>query len=344
MLAPEVGIGWIRRELTSGAGRGEVVVGGELGVLVEEFDENGGLDLARVPTDGPMVGTIETAGIYRGLVVHTTLDPTRQPFLNDHRIDGTAVLPGVMGIEAFAEVARLLIPDWHVAAVEDVDFLAPVKFYRDEPRTLTIRATLSPDGADIVAACVLEAERNLPGSDEPQRTTHFAGSVRLSAKAPEPEHAETVTEPASTVPAERVYDLYFHGPAYQVVAASWPCEGGYAARLADPLPDNHVPAQTPTYVVPRLIELCFQTAGLDEAARAGRLALPQHVDRVRVPHKPARVEAPVYVGAVGTDGHADCTVRDANGDVLVAVEGYRTSPLAPVPDEVREHLRPTVMR
>ena len=66
--------------------------------------------------------------------MRTTLDPVGQPFLNDHRIDGTAVLPGVMGIEAFAEAASLLAPEgWHVDAVEDVDFLVPVKFYRDEP-------------------------------------------------------------------------------------------------------------------------------------------------------------------------------------------------------------------
>jgi NAD(P)-dependent dehydrogenase (short-subunit alcohol dehydrogenase family) len=345
MLAPESGISWIRRELTNSSGRGEVVVGGELGVLVEEFDESGGLDVARVSTDGPMVGTVETAGVYRGLVVHTTLDPTQQPFLNDHRIDGTAVLPGVMGIEAFAEVARLLVPDWHVAAVENVDFLAPVKFYRDEPRTLTIRATLTPDRGDVVAACVLEADRKLPGSDEPQRTTHFTGSVRLTAQAPEPQRAEVVREPASTVPRERVYDLYFHGPAYQVVAASWPHDGGYAARLTDPLPDNHVPAQAPTYTAPRLIELCFQAAGLDEAAGTGRLALPQHVDRVRVPRDPAHIEGPVYAATTGTDGHADCLVRDSRGEVLVALEGYRTSPLpAPVPDDVREGLRPRVMR
>ena len=87
-----------------------------------------------------MVGRSTRHGRLAGLTVETTLDPTAQPFLNDHRIDGTAVLPGVMGIEAFAEVARLLVPGWHVVRIEDVDFLAPVKFYRDEPRTLTIRA------------------------------------------------------------------------------------------------------------------------------------------------------------------------------------------------------------
>ena len=32
---------------------------------------------------------------------------------------------GVLGIEAFAEAARVLYPDWHVGALEDVAFLAP---------------------------------------------------------------------------------------------------------------------------------------------------------------------------------------------------------------------------
>ena len=39
-----------------------------------------------------------------------------------------------MGVETFAEVAKLVFPDRAVAAIEDVDFLAPFKFYRDEPR------------------------------------------------------------------------------------------------------------------------------------------------------------------------------------------------------------------
>ena len=43
-----------------------------------------------------------------GLEIRTPLDPARQAFLDDHRIDGTPVLPGVMGMEAFAEAAALL--------------------------------------------------------------------------------------------------------------------------------------------------------------------------------------------------------------------------------------------
>src|ERR1700757_1221598 len=94
-------------------------------------------------------------GIYSGLTIETTLDPKTQPFLHDHQIDGTPVLPGVMGIEAFAEAAQQLLPDWHISAVENIDFLAPFKFYKHEPRALTIEATLRQEKSDLVADCRL---------------------------------------------------------------------------------------------------------------------------------------------------------------------------------------------
>jgi hypothetical protein len=342
MLLPEAGVAWVRRELTSGDGSGEVLVAGALGVLGAEYDETGGLEVDRLPTAGagPMVapptGAVATAGIHTGLVVRSTLDPTRQPFLNDHRIDGTAVLPGVMGIEAFAELAGLLVPGWHVAAVENVDFLAPVKFYRDAPRTLTLRAVIRPDGSDLIADCALEAERTLPGAQAPQVTTHFTASVRLTATEPEPEQAEPVAEAERAVRPDQVYRLYFHGPAYQVVSAAWSHDGGDAAQLADDLPVNHYPAELPTAVQPRLVELCFQTAGLWEAARHGRLALPRHVDSVRLPGYAARAAGPLRAVARESGDHFDCAVLDAEGNVVVRVGGYRTTPL---PGELADDVR-----
>ncbi len=90
-----------------------------------------------------MVGSAVAVSVHDGLIVRTTLNPEEQPFLDDHRIDGVPVLPGVMGLEAFAEVARLLAPGWRVTSLEDVYFDSPVKFHRDEPRTLTVTALLS---------------------------------------------------------------------------------------------------------------------------------------------------------------------------------------------------------
>ena len=78
---------------------------------------------------GPVAGKITTMSLYDGYAIETTLDPPVQPFLRDHQIDGTPLLPGVMGIEAFAEAALCLLPGWYVEAVEDVNFLAPFKFH-----------------------------------------------------------------------------------------------------------------------------------------------------------------------------------------------------------------------
>ena len=130
-----------------------------------------------------MTGRIAALTVSGGLSVITELDPGRQPFLDHHRIDGTAVLPGVMGMEGFAEAARALLPGWVVVALEDVDLLAPFKFYRDEPRTLELRA-LVRDGGDgtLVADCQLIGRRDAarPGraGDVPLHRPRAAGARR----------------------------------------------------------------------------------------------------------------------------------------------------------------------
>ena len=230
MLPPEAGVPLIRRELTAGGTRGEIVVGNRLGVLMNEWDDAGGLDVAAqnayaaegLPAHGPMLGKIASAGLYSPLTIETTLDPKLQPFLHDHQIDGTPVLPGVMGVEAFAEAALSLLPGWRVEAVEDVNYLAPFKFYRNEPRTVTVEATIHQDGEALTADCRLLGRRQLPNQAEPQVTTHFTARVRLT-KQP----VAAVTGPAFGTPAGNIveaadiYRLYFHGPAYQMVERAW---------------------------------------------------------------------------------------------------------------------------
>ncbi len=340
MLPPEAGIAWIRRELTSGTAAGEVVVAGTMGMMAAEFDPDGGIDPSAF-TDacaqaGPMVGEVTRFSVHDGLVVTTELDPTAQPFLDDHRSDRvTALLPGVMGIEGLVETAHLLAPDWAILAVEDVDFHAPLKFYRDEPRSLRITAQVRPDGEDLVGHCRIESSRMLPGSDEPTWTTHHTGRVRLGRTGPEPDHAPVPPREGSEATSEDVYRFYFHGPAYQVISAAWRGDGGAVAEMASELPANHEPADQPTQARPRVLELCFQATGLWEAGHDGRNALPSHVDRATVLGD-TPVEGPLRALArpSGDDGF-DCVVCDAAGTVVARLEGYRTSELpVPLPDEV----------
>ena len=289
MLPPEAGVPLIRRELTAGGTRGEIVVGQRLGVLLKEFDPTGGLEVnppdaageKDTPLHGPMVGKIAAAGLYSPLTIETTLDPAVQPFLHDHQIDGTPVLPGVMGIEGFAEAASCLLPGWQVAAIEDVNFLAPFKFYRSEPRTVTVQTSVHPQDDALVADCRLIGRRSLPNQTVPQVTTHFTARVRLTKNAGALISRSPLAVPeGNIVEAAEIYRLYFHGPAYQVLERAWWDGNRIVGLMATGLGNNHQPAELPTLMAPRLIELCFQTAGVWEMGVQGRMGLPQHVDRV----------------------------------------------------------------
>ncbi len=344
MLPPEAGIPLIRRELTAGGTRGEVVIGQRLGVLMNELDATGGLDTsAETPTrspvegplgQGPMAGKIAGVGLQSGLTIETTLDPAIQPFLHDHQIDGTPVLPGVMGIEAFAEAALRLLPGWHVAAIEDVNFLAPFKFYRNEPRAVTVEAViypqrnLHPQCNALLADCRLTGSRPLPNQAEPQVTTHFTARVRLAKQT-----ATAVTLPALGLPggpsieAADIYRLFFHGPAYQVLERAWWDGHRIVGLMNNDLPANHLPSELPTLMAPRLIELCLQTAGVWEMGAQGRMGLPQHLDFVSsllVAPEPAGARLYAVVVPDPGRGSFDAEVVDTNGSCYLQLSGYRT--------------------
>jgi len=336
MLPPEAGVPIIRRELTAGATRGEVLIGQRLGVLSQELDETGGLDAAAAALKssaafGPMIGKIASLHGSDGYTIETTLDPRVQPFLYDHQIEGTPVLPGVMGIEAFAEAALCLLPGWQVETIEDIHFLAPFKFYRSEPRTVRIDTRIHPAGEDLVADCRMIGQRLLPTQTDPQLTTHFTARVRLAKRAAQvPRSGRPPSLYGSVVQGDEIYQLYFHGPAYRVVEKAWWDGERVIGLMAEGLPANHHPAELLTAVEPRAIELCFQTAGIWEMGVQGSMGLPQYVRQVslfRVPFRaPGADDGPLYavVTPDSRQGTFDCEVVDQEGNCYLRLTGYQT--------------------
>src|SRR6185369_15097351 len=133
----------------------------------------------------------------------------------------------------------------------------------------------------LVAECRLIGRRTLPNSPEPQETTHFTARVRLRKQAPQ----EATAQPPrltveAIVSAAQIYRIYFHGPAYRVMERAWWDGERIIGEMSQSLPENHQPADKPTLIWPRLIELCFQTAGLWQMASEGTMGLPWKVGQV----------------------------------------------------------------
>ena len=334
-LPPESGIPTVRRELVAGGGSGELVVAGTLGIMGAEYDPTGGLDVAKVQASLAgrkrpllMVGTVKAARLYGGLAVETTLDPKVQPFLLDHQIDGVPVLPGVMGTEAFAEVASVLCPGFHVAAIEDESFLMPFKFHRHQPATLHVHAVAQPGavGELLVSAelrSVIQPKPELPA----QERVHFRARVRMTREAlAKPKVAfRKPAAKALTIGREPIYGIYFHGPAYQVIERAAVEGDEVVALMAAGLPPNASPATADTLAAPRLLELCFQAAGLWLLAKKETMGLPTALERASVYRQGEGAKRLYATVAARANGEAfDARVVDEAGHVYAEVVGYRT--------------------
>ena len=78
-------------------------------------------------------------------------------------------------------------------------------------------------------------------------------------------------------------------------------------------------------IAPRLIELCFQTAGIWEMGTTGRLALPQHITAVETFALPVGENGQTFAVVTPRNGDGfDAEVVDAAGHVFLRLTGYRT--------------------
>jgi hypothetical protein len=201
---------------------GELVVACSLGILADSLRAEGvNLEIIRKRLSKeanrfPLLGNVQDWTLADGLRLEVSFDPDRDHYLNDHRIDGTAVLPGVMAVETFAEAANLMHPELSVVSVEDLAFEAPLKLYRNEPRTASVRLlpTWGKQGRVILAT--METTRELVGGRK-QTTRHFRARVRLDQDLPLVKAEPPGNGESKGIRREAIYQAFFHGPSFQVL-------------------------------------------------------------------------------------------------------------------------------
>ncbi|MFI6422843.1 type I polyketide synthase [Streptomyces sp. NPDC050842] len=145
------------------------------------------------------------------LVTDTDLSAATDPYLADHLLDGTLLLPAVLGMEAMAQAAAALTGRTGSDAVpvlEDAEFLRPVAVPPDG--TTTVRVAALATGPDTVEAVVRSSETDF-------RADHFRAVLRYG---PHPRPPQGPTPPEGVAPAlDPARDLYgpvlFQGARFQ---------------------------------------------------------------------------------------------------------------------------------
>jgi enediyne polyketide synthase len=102
---------------------GQLIAGGAVGTVAVTSRFGPPPNLLLGISDLPMLRFIDEPKIHFPgveLVIDTTLSRGRDLYLDDHVIDGAAILPAVMGLEAMAQVASALAPFGSQIAIADV--------------------------------------------------------------------------------------------------------------------------------------------------------------------------------------------------------------------------------
>lgn len=342
MLDPAHAAPLVGDELLAGHS-GEVVLAGSLGVLETSKVKDHGVDIAAADAalraGSPihtMLSHLTGYSAEAGITLEAVLDPKEHAFLRDHAINGTPVLPGVVGIEGFAIAAKhissvLAAGDsgFEIERLENIEFLTPIKFYSSKARTIVWKAMALriADGLQVRVSLESDVERK---TGRVVHMQHFKGLVYLSLK-----QVETPRKAAppkwgknKAVTSADIYRLYFHGPSFQVLEAAQRSGDSVLGRFNKKIVEVY--ADDPElFTTPLLIELCFQTAGLWEAGSTGILGLPHSIGALKIYRKFIDgISIYADVKPRQQDGQLcfDARVLDADGNVYLELTDYRTTP------------------
>ncbi|MEC9408377.1 MAG: SDR family NAD(P)-dependent oxidoreductase [Pseudomonadota bacterium] len=259
-----------------------------------------------------------------------TLDT--DPYLDDHRLDDTPVLPATGALEWMAEFTAAAWPDWTVTEVRDLRALAGVTL-RNGLREVHLKARAaahSDPGSQAIAVEIQDPER---------KQALYKATVILAPSVPEA--PESLNHASLTGPAYDAATIYtehlFHRARFQLVDAVKAVTDQGVDALARPAPveDWLAAGEGPWLFDPGLLDVGPQLAIVWARVTHDRTALPSRFGRVRR-FGAGAISGPVQVTLRMREApHAaavayDVYFHDAEGQLRLAcedMEGTMTSAL-----------------
>jgi hypothetical protein len=342
-------------EREAGAGGPESVV---LARSFPGLPEAGGAEAGRLEagvasfarSDLPLVDTVERLDLGRGVaVVSRAVNQERDLWLADHKpVKGSSdpLFSGVMAVESLIEAAQVLFPHLRPRGLRDVEFRLPLGIPAGQTRVIRCESerTAVTDGEVICAVRLSVADESAaPGAGGEGWLVHFRGNVVLGVgHAARPRDVfrpigadEMDTGPVDEAGVSAHYDRETDlGVRYRVtdsVVGTGPhcILSRTVCRGSDDFSGmTGVRYRCAPYVLEALIQLSALHPGIRQA-RAPGLRLPAGLRSVRLFLPPAPGDLLLLSGRlVASDGAGetwDCAAFDAEGAVVMAVEGLRVS-------------------
>ncbi|MEA3559700.1 MAG: SDR family NAD(P)-dependent oxidoreductase, partial [Candidatus Thermoplasmatota archaeon] len=220
--------------------------------------------------------------------VKRSLDGERERFLPDHEIMGKMVLPGVMGLEVFAETAGLLYPGLEVIGLKDVMYKKAVNV--EGPTEVFVEGDLEAEDEDTKTVSLrLYSIIHTKRSKKTAEAEHYTARVILGTRKGECsrvlDHPVRPRNVIAQVLKDEIYKHLFHGDLFQVLNGMEILKDGELLGIYRPPPSGLLHPSTgwknsDIETAPMQTECGFQAAGSYVLDRFKLMALPTRVGAI----------------------------------------------------------------
>ena len=256
----------------------------------------------------------------RALTMAVHVDDSSHPYLRDHSIAGTPVIPVVTVADWFARAARFAAPERHLDHLEDLRVLKGIRLdrYDAEGEEFEIRCTNDDSNSDRLLLELVGAG----GTKHYRAIAVMSDDVPSSAdRAPSFDGESWTRDP--------IYDgeVLFHGKAFQVIEGlDGATDAGVAGRLRGVV-DLEWPDE-PWALDVAALDGALQMAVLFTERALGRASLPTSIASVRA-YQETPVGGQLHCTAVrrgvkGAFAETDVVISNEAGERLVELNGVRT--------------------
>jgi acyl transferase domain-containing protein/acyl carrier protein len=268
--------------------------------------------------DHPMLSAIVEDPEGEGLLFAGRLSLATHPWIADHAISGTALLPGT----GFVELALRAAADAGCEVLEELTLQAPLVLGPTDAVQIRVWVSVADERGRREISIHSRPEPEL-GQDAEDWTCHAQGLLGdAAAAAPEPIDAWP-PEGAEPLEIEGLYERladagFDYGPAFQGQVAGWRRDEEVFAEVS--LPEDQVADAARFHLHPALLDCAFHAA-IDAAISAGREEakplMPFSWRGVRVP-VPGATSLRARISR-GEDGSA-ISAFDVGGRLLATVD------------------------
>jgi len=224
---------------------------------------------------------IEQNSKTEGFKAKKRLSVESDKYMADHSINGTPLLPGVMGLEIFAETVAAYTGNLPLK-LKSVGFKLPVKLIKNKPVDLDISAVR--DDKNIIRMKISSDFINPKGVKMGDTREHFFAEFDFSSVSFKSLELPKIKDKFKyKSDKETIYKTYFHGPSFQVLDGIISVDrnsvvGVFKKPMARLLGDKDFKY----YFHPMIIEAMFQTSGWRDLYMDNKMTLPDSINEVSI--------------------------------------------------------------